>query len=184
MKELTIGTISIDTAIAHTPISGDLAAAEAKPEFIDITRVEMPTVKRPDNIPAYAPTFVIFFEKSPHMYGPIKQPETTPQEKDIRLTIIGMFNVAKINEQATNVRQSILVSNICFLGSISFFLKAGIRSTATAEADVSTTASRVDIDAESKSIIIIARRINPKVPLDKTFINRAGMTESIPPSGS
>ena len=96
VNALTKGTTIIETAIAETPISGDFAAAAPKPELSEITKVAIPTVKRPANIPAYAPAFVIFFEKRPQIYGPIKQPETTPHEKDIRLTIIGMFCVANI----------------------------------------------------------------------------------------
>ena len=91
VKKLTIGTMAKDIAIAATPISGDFAAAELKPDWSEITRVVMPTVRSPDITPAYAPIFVIFFENSPQMYGPMKHPETIPQEKDIRLTIIGMF---------------------------------------------------------------------------------------------
>ena len=67
---------------------------------------------------------------------------------------------------------------------IAFLLTAGIRSTATAEADVRTIASSVDIDAESKRIIITAKRIIPSVPPPSTSIKTAGITESIPPSGS
>ena len=99
----------MEIAIAHTPISGDFAAAALKPEVREITSVAPPTVTRPEIIPAIAPILVIFLEKSPQMYGPIKQPETIPQENDIRLTIIGMFCVAKMNEQATKARQRILV---------------------------------------------------------------------------
>ena len=86
-----MGTVTKETAMAATPISGDLAAAAEKLDVSEITSVAPPTVRSPEIIPAIAPIFVIFFEKSPQMYGPIKQPETTPQEKDIRLTIIGMF---------------------------------------------------------------------------------------------
>ena len=114
----------------------------------------------------------------------MKQPETTPQENDIRLTIIGMLRVAKKKEQATKARQSSLVRSICVSGFVAFFLTAGIRSTATADADVSTTASRVDIDAESRRIIITASRIMPSVPPPSTSISIAGITESIPPAGS
>ena len=117
------------------------------------------------------------------MYGPIKQPETTPQEKDIRLTIIGIFCVAKMNEQATNAKQRILVKSICVSGFVSFFLTAGIRSTATADAEDNTTASRVDIDAERRRIMITAKRMIPAVPPPKTSINTAGITASTPPSG-
>ena len=42
----------------------------------------------------------------------MKQPETIPQEKDIRLTMIGMLRVAKMKEQATNTRQRSLVKSI------------------------------------------------------------------------
>ena len=42
----------------------------------------------------------------------MKQPETTPQEKDIKLTMMGMFWVAKMKEQATNARQNSLVRSI------------------------------------------------------------------------
>ena len=61
---------------------------------------------------------------------------------------------------------------------------AGIRSTATAEAEVRTTASRVDMEAESRRIIMMAKRIIPKVPLPKTSISTEGIMESMPPSGS
>ena len=101
-----------DSAIAHTPISGDFDVATENPELMEMTSVEIPTVSSPDIIPEIAPIFVIFFEKRPQIYGPIKQPDTIPHEKDIRLTIIGIFMVAKINEQATKARQSILVSFI------------------------------------------------------------------------
>ena len=184
VNALTKGTITKETAIAKTPISGDILAAVAKSEVRVITNVEIPTTKRPEITPAYAPAFVIFFEKRPQMYGPIKHPETTPQEKDIRLTIIGIFCVAKINEQATNTRQRSLVKSICVSGFVSFFLTVGIRSTATADADVKTTASRVDIDAERRRVIITAKRIIPNVPPPKTSIKTAGIIESIPPSGS
>ena len=107
-----MGTTTMETAIAATPISGDLDAAAEKPDVSVITSVEVPTVRSPAIIPAYAPIFVIFLEKSPQIYGPIKQPETTPHEKDMRLTIIGIFCVAKINEQATNARQRSLVRSI------------------------------------------------------------------------
>jgi len=59
-----------------------------------------------------------------------------------------MFCVAKMNEQATNARQRSLVRSICVSGLVYFFLTVGIRSTATADAEVRTTASSVDIDAE------------------------------------
>ena len=181
---LTTGTTIIEIAIAHTPISGDFDAAELKPEVMEITRVAPPTVIRPDIMPAKAPILVIFFENKPQMYGPMKQPETIPQEKDIRLTMIGIFCVAKIKEQATNARQRIRVRDICFFAGISFLLTAGIMSTATAEAEVKTTASRVDIDAESNKIIMIAKRIMPSVPFPRTSISTAGIMASIPPSGS
>ena len=94
-----------------------------------------------------------------------------------------MFCVAKINEQATNARQRNLVKSICVSGFVSFFLTAGMRSTATADAEVKTTASKVDIDAERRRIIITARRIIPAVPPPKTFIKTVGITESTPPAG-
>ena len=62
---LTRGTITIDIAIAATPISGDFEAATLKPEVSEITRVAPPTVTSPEIIPANAPILVIFFEKSP-----------------------------------------------------------------------------------------------------------------------
>ena len=142
VSKLTTGTTIKDIAIAQTPISGDLEAATLKLDVSDITRVAPPTVKRPEMIPAYAPIFVIFFENNPQMYGPIKQPETIPQEKDIRLTMIGIFCVAKMNEQAINTRQSILVRSICLSDFIFFLLTAGIKSTATADEDARTTDSR------------------------------------------
>ena len=117
------------------------------------------------------------------MYGPIKQPETIPQENDIRLTMIGILRVANMNEQATKARQRILVRSICDFALFSFFLTAGIRSTATAEAEVRTTDSSVDIDAERRRIIMTARRMIPSVPPPSTFISNAGITASIPPSG-
>ena len=141
-------------------------------------------VARPANIPEYAPILVIFFENKPQTYGPIKQPETTPQEKDIKLTMIGIFNVAKINEHATKQKHKILVRVTCFLGLISFFITDGIKSTATADAEVKTTASKVDIEAESKSTIIIDSKIMPRVPFPKTCVSIVGIIESIPPSGS
>ena len=56
-----------DTAIAATPISGDFDAAALKLSVSEITRVAPPTVMSPERTPAYAPIFVIFFEKSPKM---------------------------------------------------------------------------------------------------------------------
>ena len=50
----------METAIAETPISGDLAAAAEKPEFREMIRVAPPTVIRPERIPAKAPALVIF----------------------------------------------------------------------------------------------------------------------------
>ena len=110
---LTTGTTIKEIAIAATPISGDLEAATEKPDCNEITKVAPPTVTKPEIIPAYAPILVIFLENKPQMYGPMKHPETIPQEKDIRLTIIGMLRVAKMNEQATNTKQRILVNSIC-----------------------------------------------------------------------
>ena len=52
VNALTKGTITIETAIAETPISGDLAAAAENPAFSEITSVEMPTTKSPERIPA------------------------------------------------------------------------------------------------------------------------------------
>ena len=66
-------------------------AAAWNPEVREITSVGIPTVKMAANMPEYAPIFVIFFENNPQMYGPIKQPDTSPQENDIRLTIIEIF---------------------------------------------------------------------------------------------
>ena len=113
----------------------------------------------------------------------MKQPETRPHENDIRLTIMGILRVAKMNEQATNTRQRTLVRTICDSGLIFFFVTEGIRSTATAEAEVRTTDSRVDIEAERRRIIITARRTMPSVPPPKTCIRTVGITESTPPSG-
>ena len=62
-------------------------------------------------------------------------------------------------------------------------LTAGIKSTLTAEAEVNTTDSRVDIDADKRSIIITASNIIPSVPLPKTLIRSVGIIASIPPSG-
>ena len=59
--------MSMEIAMAQTPISGDLAAAAEKPEFREITRVAPPTVIRPERIPAKAPIFVILFENRPQM---------------------------------------------------------------------------------------------------------------------
>ena len=118
------------------------------------------------------------------MYGPMKQPETIPQEKDMRLTIIGMFCVANTKEHTINARQKSLVRSICFFAGISFLQTEGIRSTATAEAEVRTTASSVDMDAARRSTMIRARRITPNVLLPRTLSRTAGITASIPPSGS
>ena len=137
---LTKGTTAREMAMAQTPISGDLAAAAEKPECKEIKRVALPTVIKPERIPEKAPTLVIFLEKSPQMYGPIKQPETTPQEKDIKLTMMGMFCVAKMKEQATKPRQKSLVSSIWESGAAAFLVMVGIKSTATVEAEVRTTA--------------------------------------------
>ena len=52
VNALTTGTITIETAIAATPISGDLEAAAEKPELMLITSVEIPTTKSPERIPA------------------------------------------------------------------------------------------------------------------------------------
>ena len=72
---------------------------------------------------------------------------------------MGMFCVAKINEQATNARQKSLVSNICVSGFVSFFLTAGIRSTATADAEAISLAVNYlneiglnDLDVEINSL--------------------------------
>ena len=67
VNALTNGTITIETAIAATPISGDFAAAAANPELSEITSVESPTTKSPERTPEYAPIYVIFLEKSPQM---------------------------------------------------------------------------------------------------------------------
>ena len=67
VRALTSGTIISEIAIADTPISGDLAAAEEKPLFKEITKLEMPTVKSPEMIPENAPILVIFFENKPQM---------------------------------------------------------------------------------------------------------------------
>ena len=56
-----------DIAIAATPISGDFEAASAKLDDREITRVALPKVRSPEIIPAYAPIFVILFEKSPQI---------------------------------------------------------------------------------------------------------------------
>lgn len=112
VKRLTNGTVTKDTAIAATPISGEWEAATLKLDVKVITRVVPATVRNPAMIPAKAPIFVIFLENKPQMYGPIKQPETIPQEKDIKLTMMGMFCVAKIKEQAIKVRQRTLVKSI------------------------------------------------------------------------
>ena len=154
VKRLTTGTTTIEIAIAQTPISGDFAAAALKPDVSVMQSVAPPTVRRPDRMPAIAPILVILFEKRPHRYGPMKQPETIPQEKDMRLTMIGMSYVAKMKEQATKARQSTLVKVICFFAGTCFLLTAGIRSTATADAEVRTTASSVDIDAERSRTVI------------------------------
>ena len=91
VNKLTRGTIMKDIAIARTPISGDFDAASLKLDVNVMTRVEPPTVTRPEMIPAKAPILVILLENNPQMYGPMKHPETIPQENDMRLTIIGMF---------------------------------------------------------------------------------------------
>ena len=184
VNALTSGTTKNDTVIAATPISGEYDAATLKLELSVITSVEIPTVNSPAIIPENAPIFVIFFENRPQIYGPIKHPETTPQENDIKLTIIGIFCVAKMNEQATNARQKRRVINIWFSLLNDFPLSAGMKSTATADADVKTTDWSVDIDAERSNTIIIASNIKPKLPPPNTFINSVGITESIPPSGS
>ena len=62
---LTMGTITIEIAIAITPISGDFAAAALKPDLSEITRVAPPTVRSPEMIPENAPSFVIFLENRP-----------------------------------------------------------------------------------------------------------------------
>ena len=67
VKALTSGTAIKESAMAATPISGDLAAAAEKPELIEITSVEMLTVRKPARIPAYAPIFVMRLEKRPKM---------------------------------------------------------------------------------------------------------------------
>ena len=67
VKALTRGTTIAEIAMAETPISGDLAAAAAKPEFREMTRVAPPTVSRPERIPAIAPVLVIFLENRPQM---------------------------------------------------------------------------------------------------------------------
>ena len=51
-----------------------------------------PTVRTSDvQIDTHVAVLVTLFQITPSTYGPIKQPETRPQEKDIRLTIIGIF---------------------------------------------------------------------------------------------
>ena len=59
---LTNGTTTMDTAIAHTPISGDFDTALLKLDDNEITSVDMLTVAKPAIMPANAPIFVIFFE--------------------------------------------------------------------------------------------------------------------------
>ena len=67
VRKLTKGTIIRETAIAATPISGDLAAAAEKPDCREMTSVAPPTVSKPDRIPAKAPALVIFLENRPQM---------------------------------------------------------------------------------------------------------------------
>ena len=67
VNALTSGTATKETAMAATPISGDLAAAAENPDSREITSVAPPTVTRPESIPATAPVFVIFLENSPQM---------------------------------------------------------------------------------------------------------------------
>ena len=65
VSKLTTGTATKETAIAITPISGDLDEAALKLDVSEITSVAPPTVARPEIIPAYAPILVIFFENNP-----------------------------------------------------------------------------------------------------------------------
>jgi hypothetical protein len=93
---LTRGTIAIDTAIALTPDWGAMLMAKAKlPDDIVCIAVKMPTTAIPLIRPAHAPFWVVFLLYSPQMHGPIKQPDTTPHEKDIRFTINEIFASAK-----------------------------------------------------------------------------------------
>ena len=71
--------------------------------------------------------------------------------------MIGMFRVAKTKEQPTNARQKSLVRSICVSGLVAFLRTAGIRSTATAEADVRTTDWSVDFERINHTITLTDR---------------------------
>ena len=115
VNRLTVGTVTMLTSIANTPISGAFETAAEKPELTVIITVGIATVSIESSIATQTAVRVTFFEKSPQRYGPIKQPATTPQEKLIILTITEMLAVAKIKDSVTNKRQRSLVTLICFL---------------------------------------------------------------------
>ena len=60
----------------------------------------------------------------------------------------------------------------------------GRRSTATAEAEVRTTASSVDIEAERRSTMITANKAIVRLLPERVAIRTSGITESRPPAGN
>ena len=85
-----------------------------------------------------------------------------------------------IMKTTTNTR----IRESCFLSLIFFTMLPFTKSRVSVELEVSTREESVDIDAESNKIIITSRRIIPNVPPPRTSIRTAGITESMPPSGS
>ena len=154
-----------------------MSTAAENPLLQVVATVGTAIARNPHIMPAKAPAFVIFLEKIPHTYGPMKQPATTPHEKLIILTIIEMLSVANTNEHAINTRHSILVRSICRLPPKPF-LSCGARSTEMAEADDSTIPDSVDIDAENSNIIITASMTIVKPPPPSAFISILGITPS------
>ena len=107
-----------EAAMADTPKIGAMDFAASKPAIKVKAMIQPPTTMAPDSIPAQAPAFVIRFEYKPQRKGPIKEPATTPHEKDMRLTINEMFAVANKKEHAMKTRHKSLIRTTWFFGLI------------------------------------------------------------------
>lgn len=111
----------------------------------------------------------------------MKDPATTPHEKDIRFTIKEMLAVANIYERAMNSTHSDLIK-ITWLLDLICGCTSLTRSMDIAELEDSTIDDKVDMDADKRSSRMILNMMVENTLSVNALIKRLGTTPSNPPA--
>ena len=92
------------------------------------------------------------------MYGAIKAPDKTPQERDINVTIKPICNLEIKYEQRIKIADKTLIIATEVFSETSFFRYPLYKSIVIEELETKIIEANVDIEADKTKIIIIANK--------------------------